>query len=80
MGGREVRRVTASAWNFGLFPNPAFAMRIIVSYFANTRRRHEEAWYWLEVSFRDLVRKDSGDDQTLNGLSLKGWERVLSCS
>ena len=39
MGGREVRRVKASAWNFGLFPNPVFAMRIIVSYFANTRRR-----------------------------------------
>ena len=59
MGGREVRRVKASAWNFELFPNPVFevAMRII-------SRIHVD-------DLRDLVRKDSGDDQTLN-LSLKG--------
>jgi hypothetical protein len=50
MGGREVRRVKASAWHFGLFPNPVFAMRIIASYFVNTRRRPEEAWYWLDVT------------------------------
>jgi hypothetical protein len=59
MGGREVRRVKASAWNFELFPNPVFevAMRII-------SRIHVD-------DLRDLVCKDSGDDQTLN-LSLKG--------
>jgi hypothetical protein len=38
MGGREVRRVKGSAWNFELFPNPVFAMRIIVSYFAESLR------------------------------------------
>jgi hypothetical protein len=54
---REVRRVKASAWNFELFPNPVFVMRII-------SRIHVD-------DLRDLVRKDSGDDQTLN-LSLKG--------
>jgi hypothetical protein len=49
--------IKASAWNFELFPNPVFVMRII-------SRIHVD-------DLRDLVRKDSGDDQTLN-LSLKG--------
>src|ERR1700727_2480242 len=49
---REVRRVKASAWNFELFPNPVFVMRII-------SRIHVD-------ELRDLVPKDSGDDQTLN--------------
>ena len=52
MGGREARRVKVGAWSFELFPNPVFAMRIIVLY--PISRIHVD-------DLRDLVRKDSGE-------------------
>jgi hypothetical protein len=47
-------KVKANAWNFGLFQNPVFAMRIFVYSISRIHvdDRPEEAWYRLEVCFR----------------------------